>query len=517
MESSFAEVERRAREGGNVVPVTITATADTLTPVSAFLRLAEGAELPFLLESVENGSRPSRYSFLGANPREILRIRAGKAILTRAGGSVELEGPPFEAITAHLARYRSTPHAGLPPFLGGATGFIGYDCIPYLEPAVAKLPEGAPSIEDEACLGVYGSVVAFDHTRQVIVFTSNIFTEEESLRKGYKRALAEARALFARIQSGAAGIEPSVALAEVEPGASIPRVRAALGEERFVRAIARIKRHIRDGDIFQCVPSERFEFPMRTSAFSVFRALRRVNPSPYMFYLGLPKGEDGSERAILGASPERLVSVTEDVVEMHPIAGTRPRGKTPDEDVKLERDLLRSVKEKAEHLMLVDLGRNDVGRVSRPGSVRVVDFMRVERFSHVMHIVSTVEGKLDRKKTAWDAIRACFPAGTLTGAPKIRAMQIIADLEPNRRGPYGGAVVRYSFSGDLDSCITIRSLFVNGGVGYSQAGAGVVADSRAKAEYQEILGKSRAMQRAVLLAQRMEPGASARPSRKAAR
>lgn len=488
----------------NVLPVWVEMPADLLTPVSAYLRVARarGNHRAFLLESVEGGERVARYSFLGVDPYASLQIvrdgaGAGRLELSREGKKTEvIPGNPMAELGRYLARYRGKPVEGLPPFCGGAVGYLGYECSGYLE----KTGEPSARITElDADLMLFRDVIAFDHVKHRVVLISNILLDEEAEGPGRERAVARLEVLK-RLLSRQASNEKPLSLAT--PSAGEPRVRGFKGvggRKRFCDSVRTIKNHIRAGDIFQCVLSEQFRFPLKSDPFAIYRALRGVSPSPYLFYLSL------GGQTLLGASPEMLTRVTGSSsasrkVETSPIAGTRPRGKDTRDDARMERTLLASVKEKAEHLMLVDLGRNDLGRVSQPGTVNVHDFMHVERFSHVMHLVSTVEGRLKKEKTAWDALTSCFPAGTLSGAPKIRAQQIISKLELVQRGPYGGAIVCHDFAGGLNSCITIRSLLVRKGVGYLQAGAGIVADSNPEREYDEVENKTRAMRRAIEMA-----------------
>ena len=486
-------MSRKKNASYNVVRVALDFSSDTLTPVLAFLRLAHTGKKAFLLESVEGGERLGRYSFLGIEPREVLRIRDGAALLERDGTSTKLEGNPFHAIGNYLARYRAETQPGLPPFQGGAIGYIGYECVGFLENIPSAEASTHDRERDQACMMVFRNIVAFDHVRRRVFIISNVFTDEEPLSKGLRRARLDAEKIRARLFEKSPYERP-ITLHTPKSDADLAVAKPTMGKKRFVEAARKVKEHIRAGDIFQCVLSDQFTLDVRAEPFTVYRALQAVNPSPYLFYLSL--GKD----VLLGASPEMLIRSIDRKVETCPIAGTRPRGADDIEDKKNERDLLGSVKERAEHLMLVDLGRNDIGRVAKPGSVNVKNFMHVQRFSHVMHLVSFVEGRLDSKLSPWDALASCFPAGTLSGAPKIRAMEIIAGLETVRRNAYGGAVVYYDFAGHLDSCITIRSLYVQGKKGFAQAGAGIVADSRPEVEYEEVLHKLKAVRRAVAMA-----------------
>ena len=493
MITSFRDVQKLARTG-NVVPVTVEFPSDLLTPAAAFLRLSQGGSQAFLLESVEGGQRLARYSFLGVDPDESLSIEDGALHIRSPGQHQRLEGNPMALIGEYLSQYRAAAVPGLPPFTGGAVGYLGYECSGYLESIPAPKHRSCPN---DAHLMVFRNVVAFDHVRQRVVLISNILTSQTTLKSGYERAEADLRSLRKKLLKQSLDEKPLVLRDEKDLNLNLPGMKAELGKKAFTRAVQKIKGHIRAGDIFQCVVSDQFRFDLKVPPFLVYRALRTVSPAPYLFYLSF------GEEKLLGASPEMLTRVSSDKrVETCPIAGTRPRSSDPVMDRKFEKSLLASEKERAEHLMLVDLGRNDIGRVAKPGSVKVREFMQVQRFSHVMHLVSLVEGSLKPGKSAWDALMACFPAGTLSGAPKIRAMQIIAEQEKVRRGPYGGAVVYYDFSGRLDSCIAIRSLYVRGRKAIIQAGAGIVADSQAAREYDEVLNKTKALRKAVAMALR---------------
>ncbi|MBI4422320.1 MAG: anthranilate synthase component I family protein [Elusimicrobia bacterium] len=455
-------------------PVVRELSGDLLTPVGAYLRL-RGRGPSFLLESGASAGGAARWSFAGAGPIEALRVEAGVATATDAGGTRALPGNPFQALGRRLEAWRATAVPGLPPFAGGAVGWVGYEMARHLEPATGLAAPPGP----EALLWIFPEVVAFDHASSRLYLVSN---------GGSRRSLDALAVRLAR---------PLPRAARRPAGSG--RVRPLLGREAFVDGVRSLKAGIRAGDIFQAVLSAPFESETAVDPASVYRALRRLNPSPYLFLL-----EDGAQ-AWLGASPETLVRCEAGRLETRPIAGTRPRGAGPEEDAQRQRDLCASVKEGAEHLMLVDLGRNDLGRVAAPGSVRVAAFRSVERYSHVMHLVSIVTGRLAAGKTAWDALAACFPAGTVSGAPKIRAMSLLGALEAEPRGFYAGAVVYHDFHGNLDSAIAIRSLRMrrSGGrwVVRAQAGAGVVADSRPEAEWDEVNAKAAAALAAVRLAE----------------
>jgi anthranilate synthase component 1 len=471
---------------GNVVPVCQPVFADMLTPVSAYLRLARGRRYSFLLESVEGGERVARYTFLGADPYLTLRAR---------GDEVEIEnhrrqrrrGRLLETLREITARYQPVPIPGLPPFSAGAVGYIGYDMVNQFERVPEPLPDdlGMP----DAMLMFFSSLLVFDHVKHQIFIIANVFRDEGkgSLESKYRAAVRR----IERLEKQLARPTPPPRERAARGGL---RVRSKFERPAFESAVARAKEYITAGDIFQVVLSHRLETRPAASPFSVYRALRMVNPSPYMFFLQL--GKD----AVLGSSPEMLVKVEGRSLEYRPIAGTRPRGATEEEDRALEREMLADEKERAEHIMLVDLGRNDLGRVCEFGSVRVTDLMFVERYSHVMHLVSSIRGKLRPDLDMYDALAACFPAGTLTGAPKVRAMEIIRELEPTRRGIYGGSILYLDFSGNLNSCIAIRTMAIHKDTAYVQVGAGIVADSVPAREYEECMNKGCALLHAIEIA-----------------
>jgi anthranilate synthase component 1 len=444
--------------------VVVEQPADLTTPVALMRGLLAAGGPCFLLESVEGGDRVARWSFLGASPSGEISGR---------------ETDPFAALRALPRDETVTGGDDLPPFTGGAVGYVGYDAVRRLE----RLPDANPDPigMPDAWFGIFDAVIAFDHVRHRLLFVTHASNGDEAAARARLRALEE-RALT---RSGETGPEAHLPLTFEE---SLPR-------SSFLAAVERAKEHIRAGDVFQVVLSRRWSAPFSGDPFAVYRALRSLSPSPYQYYLRTPHG------AIFGASPERLVHVAaglgETTVETIPLAGTRPRGATREEDLAFERELLADPKERAEHVMLVDLGRNDLGRVAKAGSIRVKDFFHVERYSHVMHIASRVTGALAPGKDAVDALTATFPAGTLTGAPKIRAMEIIEDLEPVRRGAYGGAVGYLDFAGNLDVAIAIRTAIVANGTMHVQAGAGIVADSDPEAEATECENKARALMRAV--------------------
>ncbi|MFZ0301468.1 MAG: anthranilate synthase component I [Terracidiphilus sp.] len=497
---SRKEFLRLARDH-TLVPVCRTLTADLETPVSAFLRAAWSEPECFLLESVEGGEQLGRYTFIGIEPFKRIVARGREVAITEQGKTTHIEGDVFAVLRDALAGHKPARLPGLPPFTAGAVGFFSYDAVRQIErlPSLAKDELGVP----DACLMFFDQVLAFDHVRKEIwlVATADVSTGNAS--DAYDRAIKR----LSRLEKRLAGPLPKLKPAKTGKLKVTPRT----AKKDYCAAVARTKKYIAAGDAFQVVISQRFDMKPGVDSFQVYRALRTVNPSPYMFFLriapegklaGKPKNRSRKSKPsemveLAGSSPELLVRVNQGKVEYRPIAGTRPRGATEAEDQALADEMIHDEKERAEHVMLVDLGRNDVGRVSNFGSVKVDKLMFVERYSHVMHIVSSIEGKLRPDLTAVDALRACFPAGTLSGAPKVRAMEIIEELEPARRGTYGGTVLYADFSGNLDSCIAIRSLLSIGDKGYLQAGAGIVADSVPELEHKESINKAQAVIRAI--------------------
>jgi len=492
-----------------LVPVCRTLSADLETPVSAFLRAAWPERECFMLESVENGEQVGRYTFIGLAPFKRIVARGRKITITEGKKVVAIEDDIFAVLRRALSGHKPARLKGLPPFTAGAVGFFSYDAVRQIERLreLAKDELGVP----DACLLFFDEVLAFDHVRKEIWLVVTADLTHGKPADAYNKAVARLDRLEKRLS------QPLPKLASSKSKGKL-KVKHRTAKKDFLAAISRAKEYIKAGDIFQVVLSQRFDVEPETDSFQVYRALRTVNPSPYMFFLrfspegvlgGRPvkvKGTKKSTNAVIelaGSSPELLVRVHQGQVEYRPIAGTRPRGVTEAEDQALADEMIHDEKERAEHVMLVDLGRNDVGRVSEFGSVKVDRLMFVERYSHVMHIVSSIEGKLKPELTAVDALRACFPAGTLSGAPKVRAMEIIEELEPVRRGTYGGAVLYADFSGNLDSCIAIRSMLAIGGKGYVQAGGGIVADSVPELEYQESLNKAKAVMRAIERAREM--------------
>jgi anthranilate synthase component I len=463
----------------SLVPLRHTFIADTETPVSAYLKL-RGSGPSFLLESAEGGQRVGRWSFLGVHPRSVIRLDSG--VLTIDGQRREFDDP-YTAVSDELSRYRAAPLADLPPFAGGAIGLFGYDLVRWAEPTVGRRQNelGVPDL----ALMVSDVLLAFDHLRRELTILANVFAGDD-----FDHAYADAVAAIADVRERLGAPVPRVRREPFEP----PRWESNVGNDGYARGVEIAKDYIRAGDIYQVVPSQRWSADCPIEAFSIYRGLRAVNPSPYMYFL------DFEDFQIAGASPEVLVTVSGRHVSQRPIAGTRPRGATLDEDNRRAESLLADEKERAEHVMLVDLARNDLGRVSEYGSVHVDELMAVETYSHVMHIVSEVSGTMREGVDGMDALRASLPAGTLSGAPKIRAMQIIDELEPDGRGPYGGAVGYMSYTGDLDTCIYIRSAVVKDGRVHVQAGAGIVADSEADYEVRETEAKAQAVWKAIALA-----------------
>jgi anthranilate synthase component I len=471
------EVFDRLASRHNIVPIWTEVVADLETPVSAYMKLAPagGDSGPsFLLESVEHGERWGRYSFLGLDPFLVLISKNGEVALEGEPFEIPSGGTPLEILTSLLHGFSSPVMPELPPLIAGGVGYLAYDVVGYLEdlPATAEADIDVPEI----LLIFARTLFVFDHLRQRITVVSNVVGGE-----GYEQAVARTEGLIARLG------EP---LCYEPKGMTVPAFEVPAGtmtEDEYCKAVERAKEYILAGDIFQVVLSHRLSADLSGDAFDVYRRLRLINPSPYMFYLRHP------EVTVLGSSPEPLVKVQGKRVVQRPIAGTRPRGATEEQDLALERELLADQKELAEHVMLVDLSRNDVGRVSRFGTVKVEEQMVVERYSHVMHMVSQVSGELEEGMTGLDALFASFPAGTVSGAPKIRAMEIIDELEPTRRGPYAGVVGYFDFSGNLDTCIALRTAYVCGGKIHIQAGAGIVADSDPETEWHETLNKARAL------------------------
>jgi len=481
----YKKFSRLARES-TLVPVVKSVMADLLTPVSAFLAISRGEENAFLLESVERGEQIGRYTFLGARPYMQLRAQGAGVVVERGKKREPREANIFQVAKELLQQHKPAIVPGLPPFTAGAVGFCSYDIVRQLENI------GDSTTDDlqlpDCVLMFFDRLLAFDHLRHQIHIIAAADVANESPRKPYDRAVADIARLEKQLS---AGLRPGN-WGKINAGRrSKLKIKTLSARRQFEESVRVAKEYIAAGDIFQVVLSQRLDFTPDVPPFDIYRALRAVNPSPYMYFLKM------GDTHVLGSSPEMLVRVTGRKLEYRPIAGTHPRGRDEAEDRRLEEKMLSDEKERAEHVMLVDLGRNDIGRVSEYGSVKVKDLMYVERYSHVMHIVSALEGELRPELHALDAFAACFPAGTLSGAPKVRAMQIIEELEPTRRGVYGGSVLYADFAGNLDSCIAIRTMLMKGKKAYLQAGAGIVADSDPATEYQESMNKAQAVLRAV--------------------
>jgi anthranilate synthase component I len=484
----FKEFSRLARSA-TLVPVVKSVSADLLTPVSAFLSIAKNEPHAFLLESVERGEQIGRYTFLSVRPYMRLRARGSVIEIERGRKRERHEGNVFEFVKLLLTEHQPASMPGLPPFTAGAVGYFSYDVVRQLENIGARAKDDLSLPDCE--LMFFDRLLAFDHLHHQIHIVAAANVSRESPRSAYDRAVRDIAALERKL---AAGLRPAMwrKSAKARPGKL--KIHAGTTRAKFLRSVERCKEYIAAGDIFQVVLSQRLDFIPGIEPFDLYRALRQVNPSPYLYFLRM------RDTQILGSSPEMLVRVTGRKLEYRPIAGTHPRGRDEAEDLRLEQQMRNDEKERAEHVMLVDLGRNDLGRVSEYGSVKVKDLMYVERYSHVMHLVSALEGTLRRDLSALDAFAACFPAGTLSGAPKVRAMQIIEELEPVRRGIYGGSVLYADFAGNLDSCIGIRTMLMQGNHAYLQAGAGIVADSDPAREFDESMNKVQALLRAVEMA-----------------
>jgi anthranilate synthase component 1 len=499
--ATFEEFEREATRG-NVVPVVRRVLADLQTPVGAFLRLANNVRYAFLLESVEGGERVARYSFLGVEPEMIVRGRGHDTFIERRNGETEQLGGvrATNFLRDYFRRHKLARREHLSPFSGGAVGYLAYDAVRWFEPVLDT--DDSPPVRDEAVLMFFRTVLAFDRVRQQIEISSIVFTEEardsrEGLKKLYEEAVRRTETIEDALSGDAPAVQGLTRRVEAQAGEETsPQFVSNWTREDFERAVETIREHIAAGDCYQAVLSQRFSTEVSASPLEIYRALRATNPSPYMYFLRL------GDESIVGASPEMLVRCRGAELEYRPIAGTRPRGASEAEDARLGAELRADAKEVAEHLMLVDLGRNDLGRVAAFGSVEVKELMSVERYSHVQHLVTSLAGRLNDSSDCFDALAACFPAGTVTGAPKVRAMQIIGALEPDRRGLYAGAVLYLDYAGNLDSCIAIRTVCIRGGRAEVQAGAGVVADSVPAREYEETVNKARAMLRAIEMAER---------------
>lgn len=492
--STFEEFERETARG-NVVPVTRLVLADLQTPLGAFIRIAGDAPHAFLLESIEGGERLARYSFIGANPWMIVRAHGNQTAIQKEGREEILDQPAIDFVRSYFREKTLARRHGLAPFCGGAVGYLGYDAARWFEPVLAR--NGTESTQsDDAAWMFFRNVLAFDRVQQQIEITSVVFVDEAAgderrLRELYDRAVHETDSIATQLSelAQAPASTPTAGQTTLHFQSSWPRAQ-------FESAVETVKEHISAGDCYQVVIAQQFSKPTSADPLAIYRALRATNPSPYMFFLRM-----GNE-AIVGSSPEMLVRCHGQRLDYRPIAGTRRRGATEAEDWMLSEEMRHDEKEVAEHTMLVDLGRNDLGRVSDYGSVKVDELMKVERYSHVQHLVTSLRSRLRDDLDRFDALASCFPAGTVTGAPKIRAMQIIDELEPAKRGIYAGAVLYVDYAGNLDSCIAIRTIHLRDGIATVQAGAGIVADSVPEREYEECVNKARALFRAIELAER---------------
>ena len=484
---SFSDFKQMATQG-NLIPLMEEIHFDWETPISAFQKIDDGM-FSFLLESVEGGEKWGRYSFMGSSPLYLFRSKGeefeilnGKEILQK--GKLK---DPLRALEDFLKKFQPVGYEHLPRFFGGAVGYINYDAVKFFERIPDLLPE---ELDIYSCFFmITDSLLVFDNLKHRVKVINNVFWDgHQSLKEAYQEAQEKIGRIVIKLRS----LFPHSTREKPLPSSSL---RSNLSREEFMKRVEKAKKYIRAGDIIQVVLSQRFSAEIECPPFDIYRALRSINPSPYLFYLKI------DDMVLLGASPEVMVRLEGRQVELRPLAGTRPRGRTYEEDLALEKDLLGDEKEKAEHIMLVDLGRNDVGRVAEIGTVKVTELMGIERYSHVMHIYSNVTGSLADGKNAFDVLRAAFPAGTVSGAPKIRAMEIIEELEPVQRGPYAGAVGYFGFSGNMDTCITIRSVLIKNGKTYVQVGAGIVADSAPEKEYEETLKKAQAIFKAIRLAE----------------
>jgi anthranilate synthase component I len=481
---SFDAFKAKASQG-NLIPVYREIMADLETPVAAFLKLDRG-DFSFLLESVEGGEKWGRYCFLGGEPSIVFQSKGQRVEITRDGHVEVQEGvDPLDALKQLMGEFHPVEVEGLPRFFGGAVGYLSYDMVRFCE----RLPD--QTVDDlnvpDSMFMLTDTIVIFDHMLQKIKVVSNALVDGPP-EKAYQQAIAKIEQLIARLRQ-----PPPPGPARQLPAGPLT-LTSTFTKEAYERVVERAKEYIRAGDIIQVVPSQRLEAAIDVDPFDIYRTLRTVNPSPYMFYLKF------RDLRLVGSSPEVNVRLEGSLIELRPLAGTRRRGRHAAEDLEITAELMQDPKERAEHIMLVDLGRNDVGRVAKIGSVKVTELLQVEKYSHVMHLVSHVVGELVEGKDCYDVMRSTFPQGTVSGAPKIRAMEIIEELEPTKRGPYAGAVGYFSYSGNMDTCIALRTMTVKGNTAFVQAGGGVVADSVPELEYEETLNKARALMRAIELA-----------------
>lgn len=487
---SYEVFKEKAKEG-NLIPVYREILADLETPVSAFLKIDEG-EYSYLLESVEGGEKWARYCFLGSKPSVVFKSKGDKIYVTKNGVVKEerVDGNPLNYLKKLMSEYKPVKVEGLPRFFGGAVGYIGYDMVRFFE----SLPHEA--VDDlnipDSVFVITDTILIFDNIGQKIKVVSNAHIHDGDTEGAYREATKRIDAIIDRLKKTVGSQQSAVSSQK----SKMKEIKSNVSKEVFKESVLKCKKYIKEGDIFQVVLSQRLETDFQSDPFDIYRALRTINPSPYMYFFKL------GDIKIVGSSPEVLVRVEDEMVELRPIAGTRPRGATEEEDKRLARELLSDEKERAEHIMLIDLGRNDIGRVSKKGSVEVNELMVIEKYSHVMHIVSNVKGRLEKGIDCYDVLKATFPAGTVSGAPKIRAMEIIEELEPIRRGIYAGSVGYFSFSGNMDMAITIRTLLIKGNTAYLGIGAGIVADSEPEREFEETMNKGKALIKAIELAER---------------
>jgi anthranilate synthase component 1 len=486
IQPTFQEFKKLAKHG-NLIPLYDVFSADLLTPVSAYLRVAQGARYSFLLESVEGGEKIARYTFAGANPEEVFRYAGGACVLESPERIIWEERDPISFLRERMQRFRPVRLPGLPPLVAGAIGYFSYDMVRLIERLPKRLRDDIGLYD--AMLMFYHGIIAFDHVQHRLWIVRNVFTDGPgSLRAKYLAAVKEIQRTRKLLEEPVAAERPKV---PAKGKTHAPKVTSNFKRAEYLEVVRKAKQYIRAGDIFQVVLSQRFSAKTKSPPFDVYRELRALNPSPYLFYLQL------NDIYVVGSSPEMLVKVQGRDVFYRPIAGTRWRGQTEAEDQRLEKEMLASEKERAEHIMLVDLGRNDLGRVCEYGTVRAEKLMTVERYSHVMHLVSSLRGQLRQDVDCFDALMACFPAGTVSGAPKVRAMEIIEEFEKTKRGIYAGGILYLDFAGNLDSCIALRTMVLKNGVAYVQAGGGIVADSTPEGEFDESVNKSKASLRAL--------------------
>ncbi len=485
---SLEQFKAKCRES-NLVPIYKDISADLETPVTAYLKLND-SPYSYLLESMEGGEKWGRYCLIGSSPQAIFKSKGKMVEITRNSQKeiIEVKNDPLSSLKEIIGKYKTAEIPGLPRFCGGAVGYIGYDMVRFFEDLPDKAEDDL-NIPDSIFVLSY-TLVIFDNLTKKIKVVSNVPTEGRDPEEAYRQGIADIETIIKKLNAPL-----NIPINNRGEKKKEDKFISNMSEAKFKEGVARCKEYITEGDIFQVVLSQRIETEFTTSSFNIYRALRMINPSPYMYCLKLDDLE------IIGSSPEVLVRSENGQVELRPIAGTRPRGKDETEDKALERELLEDPKERAEHIMLVDLGRNDLGRVSETGSIEVNELMTIERYSHVMHIVSNIRGKLRERLDSYDVIKAAFPAGTLSGAPKIRAMEIIEEIEPTRRGIYGGAVGYFGFNGNMDMAITIRTLLIKGKKAYLGVGAGIVADSDPDKEYQETINKGKALLQAISIAE----------------